>query len=438
MNVEVEQLGPVKKKINVSIPPETVTEEIASAYQKLKQTVKIRGFRPGKVPKDILEKYYKEHVEGEVITRLIQHSYPEALKELDIVPVSQPVVENGVLEEGKEFLYSASFEVKPEITLQEYSGLSISREKCKVTSEDVDKRLALIRESHASLKEVEEDRPIEQGDFVVADFEEAVGGESLEGGNAKDYLLEVGKDSYLPGLSQKLIGLRKNGAEPITLTIPEDYPRKEIAGKEVTVSVTVKGLKQKILPELDDAFARDLGEEEGMEALKKKLKTDLEQEEEQRIESSVRSQLVDQLIEKNPLEAPTYMVERQIEFMMADTQRALLAQGSSLEKLGLSIEVMKERYRNEAEKQVKCSLLVEVISEKEGIEVSDSEVEEKIGEIARSNNQDVATVRDFYRREGLWEGLKIKLLEKKTLNFLLEKAMIIEADTKTTDKGGEK
>ena len=217
--------------------------------------------------------------------------------------------------------------------------------------------------------------------------------------------------------------------EPITLAIPEDFHRKDLAGKEVTVTVKIKGLKQKILPELDDTFARDLGEEQGMEALKKKLQSDLEQEEHQRIESQVRSLLVDQLIEKNPLEVPTYMVERQIEFMMADTQRALLAQGSSLEQIGVSLEVMKERYRSEAEKQVKCSLLVEVIAEKEDITVSDSEVEEKIEEIARANNQDVATVRNFYQKEGLWEGLKIKLLEKKTLNFLLEKAMIIEADT---------
>ena len=160
MDVNVEQLGPVKKKINVAIPPEKVAEEIASTYQKLKQTVTIRGFRPGKVPQDILKKYYKEHVEGEVISRLIQGSYPEALKQLQIVPVSQPVVENGVLEEGKEFLYSASFEVKPEITLQEYLNLTVEKEKFEVTQKDVDKRLAMIRESHASLKEVEEDRPI--------------------------------------------------------------------------------------------------------------------------------------------------------------------------------------------------------------------------------------------------------------------------------------
>jgi len=438
MNVEIEQLGPVKKKINVAIPPETVTEEIASTYQKLKQTVKIRGFRTGKVPQDILKKYYKEHVEGEVITRLIQHSYPEALKKLDIVPVSQPVVENGILEEGKEFLYSASFEVKPEITLQEYTGLTVTREKFNLTPEDVDKRLSMIRESHASLKEVEEDRPIEQGDFIVADLEEAVEGESTKGGNAKDYLLEVGQDSYLPGLSQKLIGLRKDAVETITLAIPEDFHRKDIAGKEVTVTIKIKGLKQKILPELDDTFAKDLGEEQGLETLKKKLQSDLEQEEHQRIESQVRALLVDQLIEKNPLEVPTYMVERQIEFMMADTQRALLAQGSSLEKIGVSLEAMKERYRSEAEKQVKCSLLVEVIAEKENITVSDSEVEEKIDEIARANNQEVATVRNFYQKEGLREGLKIKLLEKKTLNFLLEKAMIIEADTTKMDEGRDR
>ncbi len=438
MNVEIEQLGPVKKKINVAIPSETVTEEIASTYQKLKQTVKIRGFRTGKVPQDILKKYYREHVEGEVITRLIQHSYPEALKKLDIVPVSQPVVENGVLEEGKEFLYSASFEVKPEITLQEYTGLTVTREKFNLTPEDVDKRLSLIRESHASLKEVEEDRPIEQGDFIVADLEEAVEGESTKGGNAKDYLLEVGQDSYLPGLSQKLIGLRKDAAETITLAVPEDFHRKDIAGKEVTVTMHIKGLKQKILPELDDTFAKDLGEEQGLETLKKKLQSDLEQEENQRIESQVRALLVDQLIEKNPLEVPTYMVERQIEFMMADTQRALLAQGSSLEKIGISLEAMKERYRSEAEKQVKCSLLVEAIAKKEDIAVSDSEVEEKIEEIARANNQEVATVRNFYQKEGLWEGLKIKLLEKKTLNFLLEKAMIIEADTTKMDEGGDR
>ena len=279
MNVEIEQLGQVKKKINVTIPPETVTEEITSTYQKLKQTVKIRGFRPGKVPQDILKKYYKEHVEGEVITRLIQLSYPEALKQLDIIPVSQPVVENGVLEEGKEFLYSASFEVKPEITLQEYTGLTVTREKFNLTPDDVDKRLSMIRESHASLKEVEEDRPIEQGDFIVADLEEAVEGESLKGGNAKDYLLEVGQDSYLPGLSQKLIGLRKDAVETITLAIPEDFHRKDLAGKEVTVTIKIKGLKQKILPELDDTFAKDLGEEQGLEALKKKLQSDLEQEE---------------------------------------------------------------------------------------------------------------------------------------------------------------
>jgi trigger factor len=340
------------------------------------------------------------------------------------------VVENGVLEEGKEFLYSASFEVKPEIELKEYLNLPVEKEKFEVTQKDVENRLAMIRESHASLKEIEEDRPITTGDFIVADIEGTLQEKPFEGGDVKDYLLEVGSDSYLPGLSQKLIGLRKDTSEEILLAIPEDYRQRDLAGKEVRLKIKIKGLKEKVLPALDDSFARDLGENQGFESFKNKLKNDLEKEEKRRIESLVRNNIVDQLIEKNPLEVPTFMVERQIEFMMADTQRALLAQGSSLEQLGVPLENIKESYRKDAEKQVKCSLFVEVIAKNESIAVSDEEVEEKIKEIAVSNNQDVAKVRAFYRKEGLWEGLKVKLLEQKTLDFLLEKATITEVDKK--------
>ena len=430
MDVKVEQLGPIKKKINVVIPPEKVTKEVDLIYQKLKQTAKIRGFRPGKVPKDILKKYYKEQVEGEVISKLVQASYPEALREVQMIPVSQPVVENGILEEGKEFFYSASFEIKPEVVLREYLNLKAEKEKLVVTQKDVEKRLAMLRESHASLKEVEEDRPIKVGDFTVIDARGSLQGKPFEGGEVKDHLLEVGPDNYLPGLSQKLIGLRKNFSEEIVLKIPEDYSRKDLAGREVNLKIEIKGLKEKVLPELDDNFARDLGECQGLEDLKKKLEESIEKEETQRIEAAVRNKLIGQLIEKNPFESPSSMVERQIEFMVADTQRVLLSQGSSLEKLGIPADTMKENYRDEAEKQVKCSLLIEVIAKKEDITVGDEEVEEKLKEIARANNQEVEKVRDFYRKQGLWEGLKTKLLENKTLDFLLERAKIVEVAKK--------
>ena len=426
MDVKVEQLGPIKKKINVVIPPEKVTKEVDLIYQKLKQTAKIRGFRPGKVPKDILKKYYKEQVEGEVISKLVQASYPEALREVQMIPVSQPVVENGILEEGKEFFYSASFEIKPEVVLREYLNLKAEKEKLVVTQKDVEKRLAMLRESHATLKEVEEDRPIKVGDFTVIDARGSLQGKPFEGGEVKDHLLEVGPDNYLPGLSQKLIGLRKNSSEEIVLKIPEDYSRKDLAGREVNLKIEIKGLKEKVLPELDDNFARDLGEYQGLEDLKKKLGESIEKEETQRIEAAVKNKLIGQLIEKNPFETPSSMVERQIEFMVADTQRVLLSQGSSLEKLGIPADTMKENYRDEAEKQVKCSLLIEVIAKKEDITVGDEEVEEKLKEIARANNQEVEKVRDFYRKQGLWEGLKTKLLENKTLDFLLERAKIVE------------
>ena len=430
MDVKIEQLGPVKKKINVVIPPEKVAEEIDSIYQKLRKTVKIKGFRPGKVPEKIIKSYYKEQVEGEVISKLIEVSYPEALKRVQVVPSSQPVVENGILEEGKEFFYSASFEVKPEIALKDYDNLKVEKEKLTVTKKDVEDRLTMLRESHASLKEVEEDRPIKVGDFILMDCEGTLQGKPFEGGEARDHLLEVGPDNYLPGLSNKLIGLRKDSSEEATLRIPEDYHRKDLAGKEIDLKIRIKGLKEKILPKLDDNFARDVGEYQGLEDLKKKLEENLEKEERQRIESLVRNKIIDQLIEKTPLEIPSSMTERQIEFMMADTQRILLSQGSSLEKLGLPLDTMKESYRSDAERQVKCSLLVEAIAKEKGITISDEEVEEKLKDIAQSNNQDVEKVRTFYKREGLWEGLKIKLLENKTLDFLLEKTIIIEIDKK--------
>jgi trigger factor len=428
MQVTVEQLGPVKKKINVVIPPDRVAEEVAMTYQQLRQQVRIRGFRQGKVPEDLLRKYYKEQVEGEVVSRLIQNSYPEALKTVQAVPISQPVLENGILEEGKEFSYSASFEVKPKISLQDYLGLEVEKEKLKVSAEDVEKRLSMIRESHASFREVEEDRPIRAGDFIVADIDGTLQSKPFEGGTLRDYLFEVGVDQYLPGLSEKLLGLAKGAATEIVLNLPADFRRRELAGQEVRLQVAVKGLKSKVLPDLDDAFARDLGEYQGLEDLKVQLRESMEKEGRDRIDGEVKRKLIDELIKKNPIDVPPLMVDRKIEFMMADTQRTLQAQGSSLEKLGISPEGMMSGLRPEAERQVKSSLLVEEIARCENLAVGDDEVETQLNEIARSTDKTGEQLKDFYRREGLWEGLRFRLLENKTIDFLLGRATIRELD----------
>ncbi len=428
MQVTVEQLGPVKKKINVVIPPDRVAEEVALTYQQLRQQVRMRGFRQGKVPEDLLRKYYKEQVEGEVVSRLIQNSYPEALKTVQALPISQPVLENGILEEGKEFSYSASFEVKPKIGLQVYLGLEVEKEKLKVSAEDVEKRLSMIRESHASFREVEGNRPIKAGDFIVTDIDGTVRSQPFEGGRLRDYLFEVGVDQYLPGLSENLIGLEKGAEREIVLNLPDDFKRRELAGQEVRLRVTIKGLKRKVLPELDDAFARDLGDYQGLDDFKQKLRESMEREERERIDAEVKRRLIDALIEKNPIDVPPLMVDRKIEFMMADTQRTLLAQGSSLEKLGITPEGMMAGFRPEAERQVKCSLLVEEIARCEHMAVGDEEVEAKLNDIARSTGKTGEQLKDFYKREGLWEGLAFKLLENKTIDFLLGRATIRELD----------
>jgi trigger factor len=344
------------------------------------------------------------------------------------VPISQPVLENGILEEGKEFSYSASFEVKPKIGLRDYLGLEVEKEKLKVSAEDVEKRLSMIRESHASFREVEEDRPVRAGDFIVADIDGTVQSKPFEGGTLRDYLFEVGVDQYLPGLSEKLVGLAKGAETEIVLNLPADFRRRELAGQEVRLQVVVKGLKSKVLPDLDDAFARDLGEYQGLEDLKVQLRESMEKEERERIDGEVKRRLIDELIRKNPVDVPPLMVDRKIEFMMADTQRTLQAQGSSLEKLGISPEGMMSGLRPEAERQVKSSLLVEEIARCENLAVGDDEVETQLNEIARSTDKTGEQLKDFYRREGLWEGLRFRLLENKTIDFLLGRATIRELD----------
>lgn len=424
MDVKVECLGPVKRKIDVVIPPEKVAEEVELLYRQLKKSVRIKGFRSGKVPEHILKRYYRDQVEGEVISKLIQGSYPDALQRVSMVPISQPVLENGGLEEGKEFFYSASFEVKPEIAVKDYLSLKVEKERVKVTEKDVEERIEKLREAHAFLKEVEEERLLKVGDYTLVDIKGTVQGKVFEGGEVNDHLLELGPDTYLPGLSRKLIGFRKGSSAEVVLSIPEDYYRKDLAGREVSLQVTIKGIKEKVLPPLDDAFARDVGECKGLDDLKKMLEVRIEREEQGKVESLVRRRIEDQLITTNPFEVPPSMIERQIEFMMADTERVLLSQGSSLGKLGISVEALRENYRTEAERKVRCSLVLQTIAAREGIEVREGEIEEKLKDIAHSNNQSVDRVRDFYRREGLWEGLTITLRENKTYEFLLKSATI--------------
>jgi trigger factor len=424
MNINVEELSSIKKKVNVEIPGDQVTKEVDSFYKDLGKKAKIKGFRPGKVPRDILERHFRDYVKAEVIQKLIQETYPAALSETNLHPVSDPMIDPGNLESGKSFQYSATVEVKPGIQLGEYLGLNIEGKKEEVKDEEVKDRLKGLQNLHANLKTIQEGRPIQNGDFVIVDYEGRMDGKPLEEGKATDFTVEVGSGRFIIAFEEKLIGLRLEEERELEVSFPEDYGYKKWAGKTISFQVKIKEIKEKILPTLDDEFAKDLGDYSSLEELESKLRQEVEREKKLTLERQLKDQIVDQLLEKNTFEIPASLVEEQTKALVSDTQLRLAAQGIKIETLGVSEEKLHEDYRETATKQVRTFLILERIAGQEGITVADEEVENRLREIAERTRQNLDAVKRYYEKQGLIPEMKAGILNEKVLNLLLEKANV--------------
>jgi len=424
MNVNVEEISSIKKKVSIEIPGDEVTKEVDSFYKDLGKKAKIKGFRPGKVPRNILERYFKDYVKTEVVQKLIGDSYPKALTETNLQPVSPPVIDPGEFNEGKSFQYSAVIEVKPDIKLEGYAELKIEGKKEEVKDEDVEERLKSLQNLHANLKTVSEGRPIQTGDYVIVDYEASVGGKPLEGAKAVDFTVEVGSGQFIPTFEEKLIGLKPEEEREIEVSFPEDYGYQKWAGKTILFHVKIKEIKEKVLPVLDDEFAKDLGDYSSLEELKTKLRGEIEKEKELAFERQLKDQVVDQLLEANPFEVPESLVEEQVKGLVSDTKLRLAAQGVDLKNLGVTEEKLQGDYKAMAQKQVKTFLILEKIASQEGIAATDEEVDERLKEMAERMHQKFDVVKRYYEKNGLLPEVKAGILRDKTLNFLLEKANV--------------
>jgi trigger factor len=424
MNVTVEEISSINKKINIEIPLEQVTKEIESFYQQVGKQAKIKGFRPGKIPRDILERHFKDYVKSEVIQKLIQETYPAALSEKDLHPVSPPVIDPGEMESGKPFQYSATVEVKPEIKIDGYIGLNIEGKKESAKEEEVEERLKGLQNLHAQLKTVPELRLVQSGDHVIIDYEARMDNKPLEEGKAVDFTIEVGSGRFIPALEEKMIGLRPEEEKEIEIPFHEDYGYKKWAGKTVSFLVKVKEIKEKVLPPLDDEFAKDLGDYASLEDLKAKLKEEIEKEKELILDRQLKDQMIEQLIQANSFEIPESMVVEQAKALVSDTKLRLASQGIALKNLNIPEEKLQEDYREVAQKQVRTYLILEKIAAQEGITVTDEEADERLQSISERTHQKFDVVKRYYEKNGLIPELKTGILTDKTLNFLLEKANI--------------
>ena len=427
MLINIENLSPVKKKISFEIPSDRVSKEIEKVYEEIKKTVSIKGFRKGKVPRAIIEKHYSERLEADALKNLINDTYFKALIDKKVLPVSQPEFETDQLKPGEPFKYTATFETAPEIDLQEYKGVQVEKRVLVVDEKVIDSRLTELQEGMAQLKSVEESRPAIDGDFVSIDFKGFLDGVPFERGEAQDYLLQLGSGNFIPGFEDQVVGMSPGENRDVKVTFPADYGNAELAGKDVTFEVKLKELKAKEIPTLDDDFAKQFGTFENLAELRAKISEVFEKEEEQKIENELRDNIVKALIEKHEFEVPEALVEKQLNVLIENMKHNLAGQNMSFEQIGTSEEKIREQSRSVAVSQVKGSLLLAAIADKENITVEEAEVEEKIRDIAAQANKDFEVVYGIYQSNPYAKDtLVMQMREDKVIDYLASHASVSE------------
>ncbi len=440
MKVDIDILSQIQRKIHVEIPSEAVREEFSRVYGALSQRAKIKGFRPGKVPRTVLEGMYGDEAKSQTLSRLVEQSLREAVKEKGLHVVSPPEVEPGELVEGSPFTFSAVVEIKPEIEVKNYLGLEVERIKMAVEDSQVDEALSGFQDAHAHLQPVEDRDVVEHGDSVLLDFSGTVDGKPFPGSQGENTLLQVDGGSTFSQFEEAMVGLKKDMDHNISVAYPKDYGNPELAGKAVDFRVHVKDIKKKILPPLDDDFAKDYGECASLTELKDKVRDRLESELKEIQNRELKEQLLTRLIETHPFEVPTAMVDQQLRYLMERHQRRFESGGSAGAAQTPSAEELRKELSPQAQRQVQVMLLVEKVAEKEKIEVANQEVQQRIDEVVRSVKDKGTVVRDFYRRDEAREELRSQMVFDKTLNFLLEKAKVDEVEHPKTkvDEGRKK
>lgn len=426
MNAKIEELSTVKKKISFEIPSERVDSEIEKVYAHIRKHAAMPGFRKGKAPLSQIERLYSERMTEDVLKNLVNETYFKAIQEHKIVPVESPEIESGELKKGSPLTYSATVEVMPEVEAKDYAGLNVSREKFVMDDGMVESRLAQLRENMASIEPVEESRPVAKGDFVVFDFKGFVGGEPIEQGEAQGYQLEIGSGQFIPGFEDQLIGIKPGEDKKITVNFPESYGSNELAGKEAIFDVTVNEIKVKVLPELNDDFAKDMGEFETLDELKQKIVETYEKQERERIEAGFRDHLIKALVERNEIDIPEAMIQRQLQYMLENAKNRLSQQRLTMEMVGFDDETFKTQYRDAARDQIRGDLLLDAVARQEEITVEEQDIETEIGKLAAAVGQPVDVVKKYYSSPQGKESLSARVREEKVISFLKGKASVTE------------
>jgi trigger factor len=427
MQITVEELSPVKKKINFEISAERVSSEIEKVYEKIRKGAAIKGFRKGKAPQSHIEKHYCDVMADDVLRNLFNETYFKALGDHKVVPVSHPLLESDGVVRGQALKFSATIDVMPEVANVDYKGLKVAKEQYLADPAKVEDRIQQIRENMAEYSPAQAGYAAAQGDMVVMDFTGSLDGVPFEGGHGEDHQLLLGSGNFIPGFEDQLIGITAGTDKDITVTFPAEYHSTELAGKEATFAVSLKEIKTRVLPELDDDFAKELGEFDTMEQLRVRLADTIEKQEKERIESDLREQIVKAIVERNPLEVPASLVDRQLDHMLESSKKRLTSQNLTLEMMGMDEERYKSEFRAVGEQKVKSSLLLSALAKQEDIKVEETDIEAQLKKISEENGQNFDKLKEFYtNNEQAHETIVDYLIDEKVFSFLIANIDITE------------
>ncbi len=422
MQVQVARISPVVLEVAVEVPADAVRVEVEKAYSTLQRKARVRGFRPGKAPRQVLAHLYGPQVASDVVNAIVNETLPKALSEQNVQPINQPQVEPGKFEQGATFSYKARFEVQPEIGEVAYEGLELVRPPEVATEAAVEEQLELLRRQHASLQPPEAARPAQKGDVVTIDFTLAVEGKERKDGGGEGLPLELGSGQILPELDAALVGKAIDDKFEVEAKFPDAHPSKDLAGKVGTLRVHLKEVKERILPTLDDEFAKDVGNFQTLVELRADIHTRLEKMLKDRAESALAEQIVEKLNEKNPLDVPPSLVEQQCRMMEMELLQNARRAGQRVSPDDFA--KVHGQVHADAEKKVRAGLLMGAIAKKLDVKVTDQDIQKGLEELAAESGKNVAKVRAEYNEPQRRQILVGMILEDKVLDVIEGKANI--------------
>ena len=438
LKVEMENLSGVKRKLTIEVPSIEVTQEVDRAYRELGKKAKVKGFRPGKVPRSILEMYYHKDIDHDVSESLVRRSLGEALKDkgLEAINLSWPEPVPPVVA-GEDYRYSVEIEVAPEFTAEDYLGLTLAAPEVAVTDAEVEARLEEIRQGNAILKPPSEDRGAQAGDFVVLDYQAHFAGQPVEGGKSEGTYVEVGTGKFNAEFETNLLGLKAGAEARFAVSLPDDFANPLLAGKVVDFAVHLQEVKEKVVPELDDTFAKNLGGNfQTVADLRTAVREDIIKGKEQERQALLENQVSDRLLARHQVEVPPSLIAQEQENMLRDQMDRFRQHG--MDTAGMDPARILEVMKPMAERRVQVRLILSRIADQENLAVDEAEMDAALARIAVNNRRDVVEIKKFYEEHDLLGALRRTLLDDKTMKLLLDKAEITAAAAEPAEPAGEK